>query len=598
MSRWRELAVVAALHALLWLALAWDAVRSLGDRVVGATNTETWPFLWGHSWMTRALFEDGRWPYRTGLLDHPLGGVLWLKDPLLTAALSPVTRVFGAPVSQVAAGGLLLVLAGVCSYGLARALGLGRVASAFGAVAFAACPHFLGEAFNGNPEAMAHGWMALWLWALLRLLQAPGWGRALAAAVALFLLFLGNQYYFLAMAAVSPAVLLGVVWARRSDGGTRARLGWVVGAVVLGVALCLPVVAAVQASIAAPDHLTLLNDEPLLHPPFTTDPLQLVAPFAHLVQSPPNPFQDLVYPGWVLVVATLLAAAWRRDGWSVLALGVGVGFLVLSLGPYLLQDGAPVEVDGRFVGLPWYVLVQGNPIVGRMTLPHRLAMPAALGWGLGLALLLDALARRGRGGLGAAVGLGALALFEIALAPGYALPLATSPAERPPHAQAIAESGAGGGLLDLPLATNRNDRMVALWYQDTHRQPLSLSLRVGEDPRPLHGASRALAKDEAGALPADLRARLEAGAVRWVVLHPWMLDRRSDRLAWVAALEAQLGPGQAFADGPVVWALDEASAAGLRGTPSCVASCVPYVDLDIRKEAAWYPPNHGGVTRW
>jgi hypothetical protein len=593
-----ELLGVALLHAALWVWLAWDAVASGGTRVVGATNTETWPFLWGHSWMTRSLFEDGTWPYRTGLLDHPVGGVLWLKDPLLTAVLSPVTATLGAPVSQVVGGGLLLVLAGVAGFGLLRALGTSRVAAVSGALAFALCPHFLGEAYNGNPEAMAHGWMALWLWAFVALLRAPSAARAGGAAVALFLLFLGNQYFLLSMAAVSAFVLAGVVWARRGDGRTRARLGWTVAAVGLGVVLCLPVVAAMQASIAAPDHLTILNDEPLLYPPFTTDPVQLVAPFAELDRAPPNPFQDLVYPGWVAVLATVVAVAWRRDTWSVLALGVGTGFLVLSLGPYLLDGGAPVEVDGRYVGLPWFVLIQGKPVLGRMTLPHRLAMPAALGWGMGVALLLDRLCAKGAVGVVAAVVLGGGALAEIALVPGYTLPLATSPAERPMAARAIAQSGEVGGLLDLPLAVNRNDRMVALWYQDTHRQPLSMSLRVGELPRPLWDMPRALEEDEARAIPEDLREKLAAGAVRWVVFHPWMLDTRQAKAEWAAALDARLGPGQAFADGAVVYALDEAAAAALAGTPACAEACVGSPALDLRKEDAWYPPSHGGVTRW
>ena len=598
MTRARELIGVGVLHVLIWLWLAWDAVVSGGARVVGATNTETWPFLWGHSWMTRALFEEGRWPYRTGLLDHPVGGVLWLKDPLLTALLSPVTRTLGAPVSQVLGGGLLLVLAGVAGFGLLRRIGLGRLASTFGALAFSVCPHFLGEAYNGNPEAMAHGWMALWLWAFLALLERPSPGRTVGASVALFLLFLGNQYFLLSMAAVSPLVLGVVLRAHGSDGRTRVRLGATVVAVAVGVALCLPIIWAMKASIAAPDHLTILNDDPLLFPPFTTDPVQLIEPFAPLALAPPNPFQDLVYPGWLAVAATMAAVAWRRDAWSVLALGVGAGFLVLSLGPYLLQDGAPVEWNGRFVGLPWFVLVQGKPVLGRMTLPHRLAMPAALGWGLGLALLLDRLSRVGRPGVGLAVLLGGAVLAETAIAPGYTLPLATSPAARPAAAVAIAQSGEVGGLLDLPLAVNRNDRMVSLWYQDTHRQPLSMSLRVGELPRPLHGMPRSLEEDEAAAIPDDLREKLLAGGVRWVVFHPWMLDTREAKVQWADALEARLGPGQPFRDGAVVHALDDAARAALRETVACAEACVEEPALELRLEPAWYPPSHGGVTRW
>ena len=153
-------------------------------------------------------------------------------------------------------------------------------------------------------------------------------------------------------------------------------------------------------------------------------------------------------------------------------------------------------------------------------------------------------------------------------------------------------------MLDLPLAVNRNDRMVALWYQDTHRQPLSMSLRVGELPRPLQGMPRALEEDEASAIPADLRERLESGGVRWVVFHPWMLDTHEAKQQWAEALEQGLGPGQAFSDGAVVYALDAAAEAALRETTECLEECIDSPALDLRLEPAWYPPSHGGVTRW
>ncbi len=596
-ARLRELLAVAAAHAALWVVLASEAVAHLGDRVVGATNTETWPFLWGHEAMTRALWGEGRWFYRTDRLDWPQGGVLWLKDPLWTALLSPLTRAAGAPVSAVLEGGLLLVLAGTALYGLARQVGVGRLAAAAGAVTFAACPHFLGEAYNGNFEAMAHGWMPLWLWALVALVQAPSAGRTLAASGALFLLFLGNQYYFLAMAAVSPVVLAAELWRARAEGRTAARIGWTTAAVGLGVALCLPVAHLIDASIAAPDHLTFLDDAPQLYPPFTTDPVQLFRPFAPLVKAPPNPFQDLVYPGWVLVFAAAAAAAARRDRWSLVALGTGALFLALSLGPYLLRDGLPVEADGRFVGLPFYVLVTGKPLIGRMTLPHRLAMPAALGWSLGLALLLDVLARRGRAGLGVSLGVSALAIGEIALAPGYRLPLDTSPADRPAWAVALAESPVEGGILNLPTPANFNSRWVYLWQQAVHDRPLALSLRIGELPTVLRGGGRALRDDDPTALPVDLLDRLGRGRFAYVVLQHWLLDGPDASRAWVAELEARLGPGQAF-DGVVVYPTTDAARAALAATPSCARSCLPAPALDLRPSDVWRPPAHGGVSTW
>ena len=109
---------------------------------------------------------------------------------------------------------------------------------------------------------------------------------------------------------------------------------------------------------------------------------------------------------------------------------------------------------------------------------------------------------------------------------------------------------------------------------------------------------RALEEDEAAAIPDDLREKLLAGGVRWVVFHPWMLDTREAKVQWADALEARLGPGQPFRDGAVVHALDDAARAALRETVACAEACVEEPALELRLEPAWYPPSHGGVTRW
>lgn len=604
----RELALVGLLFALLWGVLAAEAVLAVGSRVPGAINTETWAFLWGHHAMSEALWEQGRWFYRTALLDHPHGGVLWLKDPLWTALLSPVTRLFGAPVSLVLEGGLLLGIAGVALYGLARQLGLARGASLAGALVFAACPHFLGEAYNGNPEAMAHGWMALWLWALAWTLQAPSWRRALVLALALFLLFLGNQYYFLSMALASPVFGLWQLWRHRAGGRHGARIGWSAAGVVGGVLLCLPVVAVISASIDDPAHLTLLDDSPQPYPPFTTDPRQLIEPLAVLPHAPPNVFQDLVYPGWLLVLATLAAALWRRDLAAAFALALGATFLVLSMGPVLLEGGTAVlDETGAPTALPFYHLQHWHPAFARMTLPHRLAMPAALGWGLGLALCVDQLQRLGRAGTGGALLLTVAAAAELVLVPGYTLPLETSPAERPAWARAVAETDRGGGLLALPSAGKNNSRAVYLWHQATHGLPVGMSLRVGRHPSVLGADERgsrderarfdALLRDDPAGLPDDLAARLAAADFRWVVLHLWLVDRPETHAAWVAALEAQLGPGVPFAGGVVVYPVNADDEDVLRSTTACAESCVDAVELGAPPPEDWRPKELPGGGR-
>ena len=86
---------VLGANLALTVLFYWDALASAGRRVVGAENTETWTFLWGHFWMAQSITEEGRLPLKTDLLAFPQGGTLWLKDPLWALALLPLIRDMG-----------------------------------------------------------------------------------------------------------------------------------------------------------------------------------------------------------------------------------------------------------------------------------------------------------------------------------------------------------------------------------------------------------------------------------------------------------------------------------------------------------------------
>lgn len=577
----RGLLAAALVHAGVAAMLYSDAIISAGRRVVSGPDTEVWPFLWGRFWMARSLGQ-GQLPLRTDLLDFPAGGTLWVKDPVAFLLTLPLQLVAGIPAAFTACGVLLFTLSGVGFFLLARLLGAGRWISILAGLTFAFCPHALGEAYNANTEAFAGGWCALWLWAMLRASRQPRPGAVVLAGVILAGLLITNQYFALAMAVVSvPLLWLDL---RGRDNPTDGARPWqpalvAVGAsVALGLVLFAPVAWVIHLAISAPDKLNTLPAQVPLKVPNVTDLKHLLLPLSEL--SGPHtlraPFQDLVYPGFLLAAAAL-AAPWLgpRGPWRWFFPAAGLFFLIMSLGPALMVDGHLVTLGDEPVRLPWYYLVSGNPLVGNMSLPHRLAIPTGLFLSLGLAWSARGLGHRlgARGPLWAALPLVLIlgALVEILAYPPYRVPLATVEASRPAHARLLGGITQEGAVLNLPFQSHHHVLRRYMWWQAVHGRPIAASLRHSSHPtvaardpwvRQVADAEKYGTRQRPGPDP-GVRRRLAAMGFGFVVFHGGAYREvfpRQDGPGWLAILKRSLGQGLALTDGSVVFALDPALA--------------------------------------
>ena len=574
---WRGAGLCAAVHLAVAVALCWDAVASRCERVVGTSAAEVWAFLWGHFWMSQSLVQEHAWPFSTTLVDHPYGGVLWLKDPVMLVAMLPVQWVAGVPAAYTASMLLLFVLAGVVLFLLARLLGVGRWPAVLAALTFAFAPHSLGEAYNGNMEALNTCWLPLWLWALLRVLRWPGKGAVAVAAVTLWLLLLANQYWALAMVPVSAGVAAWELWRARANGRLRASLVALGAAVGLGLLLFSPAAYAIISNLGAGDKINAPfvpgGDSPLT-PPYVSDLLHLVRPLAPLThQAVVPPFQDIVYPGLLLALCALAAPLLgAKGGWRWWWPAGGLAFVVLSLGPALSVDGRLVGHPDATVWLPWQYLVRGTPVLGSMTLPHRMAIPAALFLSMGLAWTTQGLWSRRRAGAVAAAALAVAALAEILFYPPYQLPLATTEVKEAAHARLLGALRAPGAVLNLPFDRGTHDQRVFLWHQAVHGRPIGQTLRTTEPPSIVRQIpllwkfSGPLGRQRLAARPRDSndpwgKGKLQKAGYGFVALHGSFLKAKAgENLAgWSRQLWPVLGHGLVLDEGVVLFALDAAA---------------------------------------
>lgn len=454
------------LNCLIWtsvvfLFFGWDAITSHG--VIGYDGAEIWAFVWGHHWMHESL-NSGSWPYETSLLDHPRGGVLWLKDPIMLVLMHPVRSLFGIQTAVLFSQYLLFTLASCATFALAQHHKFGIRLSIFCGLTYAFCPHALGEAYNGNIEALAHGWLPLWFLCWRTLIETPSVRRSLYASVALFALLVSNQYWGIAMAFAGLAtlpLLIKHTW--------RDRVV-ILSSVVLGGALFTPVAYCIWSSLHAGIRLNDVTAGSIpLQAPYLSDIKEIFIPMS---SQNPTPFQDLIYIGFFIMFLSI--ASLRRKESAKEYFLLGWWYVILMLGPFLYwKDSLILSAQETKIRLPWFYLFQNTQGLDWMTLPHRMAIPASLFLTLSAGFWIAHSKRR--------EWFLPLILLEIWLYPAYQIPLQSTPLRTVEHASLLKELPTGG-VLNLPVNLYSNTQRKFLWYQTIHHHPIADHFRYSMYP--------------------------------------------------------------------------------------------------------------------
>ena len=455
------------LHCVIWtsvvfLFFGWDAIMS--DGVIGYDGAEIWAFVWGHHWMHESL-SSGSWPYQTTLLDHPRGGVLWLKDPIMLVLMHPIRSLFGIQKAVLFSQYLLFTLASCATFVLARHHNFSLRLSIFCGLAFAFCPHALGEAYNGNIEALAHGWLPLWFVCWHKLIEKPSIYRSIYASIALFALLVSNQYWGIAMV-FAGMVTLPLL----KEHNWRNRLT-ILSSVVLGAACFAPVAYSIWTSLHAPIRLNDVTAGSIpLQPPYLSDIKEIFFPMS---SANPTPFQDLIYVGFLIII--LSVASLRSNRASKRYFFLGWWYVILMLGPFLYwNDTLVLSAQETKIRLPWFYIFQSIQGLDWMTLPHRMAIPASLFLTLSAGFWIAQSRRR--------EWLLPLILIELWMYPPYRLPLKSTPLQTQAHTSVL-KNLPSGGVLNLPINLYSNTQRKFLWYQTIHRHPIADHFRYSMYPK-------------------------------------------------------------------------------------------------------------------
>ncbi len=540
-----ELVLVAAAFLLLAALLCAPAMPRLGELGIGDAEH---PLFHGDIYVSTVIessVREGRllrW-YDTLRVNHPVGERLM---PSIVHSLNPYLSLpFHLLFEPVAAHNLvaLLVLAfnGFAMYLVARDLLRSRSLGFAAGVVFAFNSYPMLKIGMGAIHKSILGFLPLFLWALHRWGQRPDAKRLLLVSLALQLVY--QQYPLYALYALM-VVPLYLAWDLARGRGLR----------LVGPAAALVLVFVV---------LTYASDLLL---GFSATHSNLAFLPQPQVFAEPNGYFDILHPlrAWLpeptglpvglpaLVLPLALIAAWRGRGFPRFLVVLALVFLVLSAGPFLMRDGAPVLLGGQPVPLPYRLLDLAVPATyGRsLTFPLRtltvVMMSLSLLAGYGLRLLSGP----GRARWLLVAGFLVLHLGEHLLRFPELFPVPATPAPVPSIFEEIAQEE-GGVLLHLPLA-QRKDRILSHRY-------CFLSAVADKPMVNQHEASPPALERFPGASssPEERREALEglrAWGVRWVVVHgdAFQPPASPAELAW---LRGELGEPDFDEDGVAVYPL-------------------------------------------
>ena len=450
---------------IVFFVFGWTAISTHG--VIGFEGAEIWAFIWGHHWMHESL-SVGSWPYNTQLLDYPSGGVLWLKDPIMLVLMHPVRIFMGIPAALLLSQYLLFLLASCSTFALAQHHRFSMRLSIFCGLAYAFCPHALGEAYNGNMEALAHGWLPLWFLCWLKLMHSFSYSRFFCASLSLLALLISNQYWGIAMAfagLVTLPQLRNTSWFHRFA---------ILGSVLLGGLLFAPVAYSIWMSLHAPIRLNDVTAGSIpLQIPYLSDAKEIFLPMS---SDNPTPFQDLIYVGLLLMCTSLASARLRKPSYSSWCyLLLGWWYVALMLGPFLFwEDQLIINEQGSKIRLPWFYVFQNISGLNWMTLPHRMAIPASLFLTISAGFWVSQSKAR--------EWILPFLLLELWLYPSYTIPLSSTNLSTVPHASVL-RTLPPGAVLNLPINLYSNTQRKYLWYQTQHRHPIADHFRYSMYPR-------------------------------------------------------------------------------------------------------------------
>lgn len=372
----------------LTVAALWALVARFTTAIPGVAGQfyDYAQYYWNIWWFQHSLFQLGRDPYFTNyiLFPHTVNLAYHTFAPLMDAVVLPIYAVAGLASAVNAWIVGALVFDGVAMFAYLRhqrvANGLAFVSGAL----FALSPAVLSRVSFVHLNLVTIGWLPLSLLAWDYLMERRTWKNALVLALVVYAALLTDLQYIVWLAAVLP--LYAVFTLRRVERHHWRRIiGLTLAALLLFGALSW--VAPLRQFVAGAredygqEFFGIVEDWYSLH-------LEDIVSWPLRYLTNERATLGILLP--VLIVIGLISGRGVKGRWFWLA--VGLGFLILALGPTLKPIGLPLpyrlvhelaggsyRVPARFLlpalfALLVFVSLSLQPVYARLKKPGRWAV--------------------------------------------------------------------------------------------------------------------------------------------------------------------------------------------------------------------------------
>ena len=429
--------------------------------------------VWNVWWINTAVTELHQSPWHTNYLYYPNG------TSLIAQTSHPFNGFFGILLSSfltlVETYNVIIlfcfVMGGLTAFWLAYSITQSYWGSFVAGCIFTFSEYHFMHA-EGHTQLVSLEWIPLFVLCWHRLVAAPSIGKAVAAALSLFLVILCDYYYFLFCVLAGIVIVTWYATAKKD-----ALFFW--NKKYLSSFGVFTLICCMTSGILACCLLWQNHADPLIgaHDPLKF-PLDVLAPFIpgghwrffrftqwYWSRLPGNIHESSVYVGWSVIV--LMGYAWwtRRDThlrcpsfslWFWLLLFFGV----LALGPVLSVAGNPIVT--RI--MPYNLLQKVFPPIKLSGCPVRMMVMVMLSASVICAIGIQAFFQQ-KSVQRATIGAVFLAVLFVEFLP-RPIPASRDPA--PEYVELLKNLPNDGGLVDTT-----SSKFLALYYQTIHGKPLA-----------------------------------------------------------------------------------------------------------------------------
>lgn len=454
--------------------------------------------LWGYWWVIGSLESTGRYPLFVPILNYPVGGSLFVLDPVHCFLAWPLEKALGLGGAYNAIVVIMTTLGCLGGWFLGWEVSRDRWAALVTAVAYGFSPWYLTYAVgSAQSEVQNIGWIAFFAVTLLWTLRRRELRYPVLLASSCYLATLGSFYFGVFCALVALVIVGGCLLPTSLPRVTLPGTWRVVGAAVLAGALLFPVAQAFLGTMRAPDALYPpdFGIERAIWSEFWTTHyyLEVAAPADFVL-----PGKDRARTGEVvdrlthtpylgLTVLALALAGCLRPGPGRFWTCAAASFAVLATGPYWgawdrweLQHQPLAQTPQAVVNPLYWLLYEYLPFFSLIGIPHRLVVPAQLclaaaaAWGVRAVVPPRWIPT-------ASVALVWLILVEVLALSPTPYPVPATPTGTPEVYATFAADRELYGLLELPFHRKAFNLVPAerFLYQTEHAKGLPLIMSGG-----------------------------------------------------------------------------------------------------------------------